>query len=113
MKTYKTFILEASEFVKKLRSSEKRYPGVYMFMTVAAKYLMYPDRLKDGDASRLLKRLRLKSDVSDFSNNDMARTYAFMQSKGLATIEDVRAYFISITDPTGEAGPQEEVKTAE
>lgn len=93
MKNYKTLITEISAFRKQFRENEIRYPGVHMFMTVASRYLNRPEKLKDSKLVRLLKRLRLRSDISDFRKSDFMRVHKFMGSNNLTDVEGVRLFF--------------------
>ena len=93
MKTYKSLISELTEFGNQVRQTEIRYPGVYQFMTVAARYLNRPEKLKDRKLVRLLKRLRLRSDVGNFTKADLMRTYKFINANNLQDIEAVRTFF--------------------
>ena len=93
MKTYKQLINEVSEFRRQFRETEIRYPGVYQFMTVAARFLNRPEKLKDRKLVRLLKRLRMRSDIQNFSKADLMRTYKFINANNLHDIEAVRTFF--------------------
>lgn len=98
MKSYKQLINEISAFRQQFRETEIRYPGVYQFMTVAARYLNRPEKLKDRSLVRLLKRLRMRSDVGDFRKADLARVYRFIKDNDLHEIEAVRTFFQNAKD---------------
>lgn len=96
MKTYITFITEISAFRQTFRENEIRFPGVYMFMTVASRYLNRPEKLKDNELVRLLKKVRIRSDISDFTKADFNRVYKFIIDNDLNTIEKTRTYFNNV-----------------
>lgn len=108
MKSYTVFLSEISDFRKNFRESEMRYPGVHMFMTIAARFLNRPEKLKDPKLVRLLKRLRIKGDINAFSKSDFNRVYRFITQNNLNTVEDVRLFFSNakagISNDTTDAG---------
>jgi len=95
MKEYKEFITEISAFRQQFRETEIRYPGVYQFMTVAARYLNRPEKLKDRKLVRLLKRLKRRSDIQDFTKADLMRVYKFIELNNLQEIEAIRTFFFN------------------
>jgi len=93
MKTYKNLVSEISAFRQQFREVENRYPGVHMFMSVAGRYINRPEKLKDGKLVRLLKKLKLKSDISNFSQSDFSRISKFIALNGLDDVEKTRIFF--------------------
>lgn len=98
MKDYSTFINEISAFRQKFRENEIRYPGVQMFMTIATRYLNRPEKLKDSKLVRLLKRLRIRGDINNFTKGDFSRVYKFVRANNLNDVDRVRTYFQNAKD---------------
>lgn len=106
MKTYESLVQENSEYIQKAREMEIRFPGVQQFYSVFARHLNKPNKVKNRELARLMKRLKRKHDIFDYTRTEWNKIRKFIDKYELNSAEEMKRFMMDALDFDNELDPK-------